>query len=147
VLHVYCCVAAVSSANCLVKLCSVQSLAATVTEYLGYFFIAYVEITTQSLSPHTYEIFFPFLPYNAYRSPDNWALFLYIYVFLEVLPLLTYNSVPWEWVWMEHLVTYTVWRLRQSLSCIDRGLASGVRLLLLCDVCQVKCLPSVTGRI
>jgi hypothetical protein len=73
VLHVYSCVAAVSSADCLVKLCSVLALAATVTEYVGYFFTVYVESDYKNISfaPH----FCGFLPFSVDRSPDNWSLF------------------------------------------------------------------------
>jgi hypothetical protein len=60
--HVYCCVAAVSSADCLVKPCSVLALDATVTESLGYFFIACVESNYKiSFAPH----FCDFLPFSA----------------------------------------------------------------------------------
>jgi len=108
VLHVYCCVAAVSSADRLVTLCSGLALATTVTEYLGCFFIPYVDSTyTISFAPQLLGFSSLFCAITLIVHPTIEHCFsTYFWRFWPFFRRLTYNRVPWEWEWMEHPVSY-----------------------------------------
>jgi len=79
VLHVYCCVAAVSSADRLVTLCSGLALAATVMGYLGCFFIPYVDSNyTISFATQLLGFSSPFCAITLIVYPTIRHCFLYI---------------------------------------------------------------------